>query len=355
MDDLEQMFRDSFERHAQEADTAIEVPERRRRVPWLVPLAAAAAVALVAVGIAVLRDDGPGSAPILPSTEIPSAWRVEQWHGIQVSVPPEWGWGGAPVPDGPGRGEDELLDCGASAFVRPNGEKILNVNRELPYVGRPGYQTDVCMMYRDRPVPEAPYAWLGVELPVGTVDLGDGWTQETIEVAGETVTAATNDERLRALILSSARLASDPLCDASLPGPPTGSPVNFPLAGGLAVCVYEPTENGASPLIYATRVGRAAADEFFDALPGSEVSADHCQPYPHDWVVLHVLGADGSRHGSAAIQMHSADCASFITLGGEHFAVTPQNVASWAVDGVPAYVTGPGDARFAPYFRGMLG
>ena len=118
MDELEQLFRESFERHADEVDTTLEVPTKKRQ-GWAIPLlAAAAAVTAVASSALLLSDDKPESGiDPGPAVVVPAGWRLEQWHGVQVSVPPDWGWGGAPLLqnfDGRGGG---LVNCGAAAFV----------------------------------------------------------------------------------------------------------------------------------------------------------------------------------------------------------------------------------------------
>ena len=41
---------------------------------------------------------------------MPADWRYESYDGVQVRVPPDWGWGGAPI----GTGADET-SCGTDA------------------------------------------------------------------------------------------------------------------------------------------------------------------------------------------------------------------------------------------------
>src|SRR3546814_15859649 len=66
----------------------------------------------------------------------------------------------------------------------------------------------MCQTYPDNnpaaEPPQAPYVWLGADVEPGTIDAGNGFTQETIEVNGSTVTVATQDESIRRRILDSA-------------------------------------------------------------------------------------------------------------------------------------------------------
>ena len=354
MDELEQLFRESFERHAEEVDTTIDVPTRRRR-SWTIPLlAAAAAVTVVASGVLLVDDDKPDSGvEPQPAVVVPADWRLEQWRGVEVFVPPDWGWGGAPmVDDLDGRDTGRFLDCGAAAFVDASGRKLLNGNSDLPYVGRPQYMTDMCRTYDpdQAPVPTSPYVWLGAPFPEGTRDLGDGWTQETIEVAGETVTVATKDETLRRQVLESARPNDETRCTTS-----TGDV--WPRANGrltseptsVDVCAYV-QDNDGRHLVYSTAVGPAAARAFVE---GVATAPGHMciDSYNTEWVVLRVHGSEGDTQVFVA---SLRDCIG-IDDGEELRDLTPDNVEPWAVDGIAAYLTGPGGPRLSPYFRGMLG
>jgi len=355
MDELEELFRESFEQHADEVDTNIVVPGRRTR-RWVAPLAAAAAVVIVATGVALVRDapreadrpPQPGPAPAVPAD-----WRVEQWHGVQVSVPPDWGWGGAPMKDNlDGRDTGDLIDCGGAAYVDASGKKLLNGDRNLPYVGRPQYMTDMCATYDPEraPSPTAPYVWLGAPLSAGTRQLAGGWTQETVEVAGERVTVATDDDELRGQILGSARANDESRCTTSTDGV-------WPRAAGrltsaptrMDVCAYV-QEDGGRKLVYSTTVGRAAEASFLNAI--EQAPTHTCiDSYNTEWVALRVHGESGeTRVFVAALR----DCIG-IDDGEGLRDLTVDDVEPWAVDGIAAYLTGPGGPRLSQYFRGMLG
>ncbi|HSV39081.1 MAG TPA: hypothetical protein VLI04_10000 [Nocardioidaceae bacterium] len=364
MDEYEELFRESLERHAQEVDTAVAVPTARKRSSWQVPLAAAAAVGVVAAAsVALLRDDTPAPIEVPPITTIPADWRVEQWQGIQVSVPPEWGWGGAPMVDEyGGRESGRLLDCGAGAFVHANA--TAEENAPIPYVGRPTYMTDVCHTYDPAhpPTPTAPYVWLGAPIDEGTRELGGGWTQQTIVVDGAGVTVATQDATLRAQILASAEAApvADDACEAELSAPPQPMVGREGVSGerlGMTVCAYE-RDGETARLVYATKVDAAAADRFLGP-PYGQDSVDCADP-ADEWVVLLIpyLDAFGGNTRVVARVVLSFGACSYVEFhSGIRGPLLEGKVAPWAVDGIRAYVTGPRDytSELAQYFRGMLG
>jgi hypothetical protein len=378
--ELERLMKEGLERRAATVDESaagellVAARAGSPRRPWrntAVMGLAAASVAGIALAALLLDDDdirsGGRDAIADPSTGVPvSGWRTEYWHDIQVDVPADWGWGGAPLPDavpvGETReegGEGRLLDCGAQAYIAADGERFLNGDPSVPYVGRPVYMTDVCSVVGssdgkpDSP-PTAPYVWLGVRIEPGTVDVGAGYTQETIEVNGSTVTVATKDEALRDQILATAQ--GGETCMSEYDGAPTIQAV--PREGvqditGMTVCAYA-EEGGRAELTYVTHVGPTAVDSFRVALDNSVVAG--CRPgNSSEWVLLTVEGADGSRQEHL---VHLGECSGIEMIpGGDRYSLTENTVAPWAVDGIPAYVVGPygGRGLTGGFFKGMLG
>jgi hypothetical protein len=378
MDDreLERLMKEGLERRAADVDegaagqlvaSAREGSARRSWRTTAVMGLAAASVAGIAFATLVLDDDdirsgGRTDDVVAP---IPQDWRLEAWHGVSVRVPADWAWGGAPMADSVDRedgGQDRLLDCGAAAYVGADGKRFLNGDDSLPYVGRPAYMTDVCQVVglREEPPPTAPYVWLGSPIKVGTVDLGGGYTQETIEVAGETVTVATGDTALRAQILSTAKSArtGEPDCPTSFSDAP--EIVAVPREGitdpvAITVCAYQrESDGGPVNLVYSTRVGETAAHAFKAAVSRSPIA--NCNPEDaHEWVLLTVEGAGGIRQDHLVLL---GECSGIELIpGGDLIELNDETVAPWAVDGIPAYVVGPygGKGLTGAFFRGMLG
>lgn len=387
--ELERMMKEGLERRAASVDesAAGEIVVAARagspRRPWrntAVMGLAAASVAGIALATLVLDDDDIRSggrdtdAVGDPATDVPvTAWRTEYWHDIQVDVPADWAWGGAPVRDTVGRddGSDpRLLDCGAMAYISPkdvkyvNGEvtasgevRYLNGDATIPYVGRPVYMTDACAVVglgETRP-PSAPYVWLGVSLEPGTVDVGGGYTQETIEVNGSTVTVATRDDALREKILDSA--TGGETCISEYDGVPTIQAVpreGVPEVTGMTVCAYGESTDGKAELTYVTHVDAAATRRFQEAVSRTP-AVDCAGGQVHEWVVLTVEGAGGLRQ-EHLVQL--GECSGIQLLPGDDLIeLTDETVAPWAVDGIPAYVTGPygGKGLTGAFFKGMLG
>ena len=382
MDDreLERLMKEGLERRADAVDestvgelvASARMGSARRswRATAVVGLAAAS-VAGIAFATVALNDDDTTLERTPPSDRtavdpVPQDWRLEAWHGVTVRVPADWAWGGAPMRnhiDPEAGGDDRLLACGTAGYVGADGKRLLNGDDSLPYVGRPVYMTDVCQIVglREEPPPAAPYVWLGSPIKVGTVDLGGGYTQETIEVAGETVTVATGDVSLRAQILSTAKPA--PTGDTDCPTSFSGRPeiVAVPREGiedpvAITVCAYQREgDDGPVSLHYSTRVGETAARAFKAAVSSPAGADPGCASPEWEWVLLKVEGAGGVRQDHL---VHFGECPGIELIpGGPPVGLTDETVAPWAVDGIPAYVTGPpvGSRRIGSFFKGMLG
>lgn len=357
-DQVEAAVRESLERHGREADVDVPVAERARAAADRGPgagrllLVAAAVVAVVAGGVAIAQTrGGDGDSPTGPkeppaAADAPADWRTEAWRGVEVKVPPEWGWGGAPVEQNGGP-----LDCG----VGPAGEA------RKPYVGRSVYLTDACQTAgEERPEPEVAYVWLGAPLGPGTVRLGD-YTEETVEVGGTTVTVATADPELRAQILATAKARpADAECASEMSAPPSAA---LPAEGigasrSMLMCTYD-NDEGDWQLTSSMALGENAANRFrreFDRAPSAT-----CQPTdPHELAVIRIAGDDN--FGSGQLEqlwvVRLGECSS-ITLAGKPVTkrLTRGNVEPWAVRSVPVTLTGPTDYDPAlnGFFIGLLG
>ena len=378
MDDreLERLMKEGLERRAADVNDGAagqlvaSAHEGSARRPWRTTAVmglAAASVAGIAFATLVLDDDdirsgGRRDDVVAP---IPQEWRLEAWHGVTVRVPADWAWGGAPMSDSVDRedgGDDRVLACGTAAYVGADGKRLLNGDDSLPYVGRPVYMTDVCQVVglREEPPPAAPYVWLGSPIAVGKVNLGGGYTQETIEVAGETVTVATGNAALRAQILSTAKPA--PTGELGCPTSFSDAPeiVAVPREGitdpvAMTVCAYQ-RESDEAPvnLVYSTRVGATAAQAFKAAVSRSPIA--NCNAGDaHEWVLLTVEGTGGIRQDHLVLL---GECSGIELIpGGDLIELNDETVAPWAVDGIPAYVVGPrgGKGNTFEFFRGMLG
>jgi hypothetical protein len=339
----------------------------RGRGPWVMGLAAASVLAVVGGTALVLNDDDGGSGDLVadPATTPPAItdWRTEYWHDLKVDVPADWGWGGAPLADFVEVGQppsDQLIDCGAAAYIRADGERILDGDTDVPYVGRPIMQTDACLSLGqgDWQPPTAPYVWLGSPVEVGTVDFANGYVMETTEVNGSRVSVATRDATLREQILDSA--AGGETCISEYDDAPEIVAVpreGVPEPTGMTVCAYrDDADGGTARLVYATHVDAAATRAFREAVSDDGAAGTQCRTTEaHEWVLLAVEGEGGLRQDHLVTL---GQCSGIELLpGGELVALTDANVAPWAVDGMPAYVVGPygGKGATGQFFKGMLG
>src|SRR5689334_1399165 len=96
---LEERFRTSLPRHAEDADTSVDLVgpartgagrrRRRRLVTGAVGLAAAATVTVVVVQHR--GDPGPaGGDGFATDQQATATWRSESWHGVELDVPDDW-------------------------------------------------------------------------------------------------------------------------------------------------------------------------------------------------------------------------------------------------------------------------
>ena len=128
----------------------------------------------------------PGAPEPAASPAAQAGWRWESYGGVEVSVPADWGWGVAPTSMSFEPGEQYLCG-GPGALVDSEGRHRGNPVETLPWVGRPNMASDLCLR-SSFPDAKASYVWLGAAIEPGTVDVGNGYTQETVDVAGTTLT-----------------------------------------------------------------------------------------------------------------------------------------------------------------------
>jgi hypothetical protein len=363
---LERAMRDGLERRAQRADTAVPVADRartdvrRRRAGRVTAGLAAAAVVVAGVTtVALDRDDeaqpDPGDPPVASDTVSPvdGVWRTEYWRDMQVDVPDDWGWGGAPPA------------CGVGPSRSSGGLRVAS-DSDVPYVGRPISNTDACPPQPSPPA--ASYVWLGADRKVGVVDLGGGYVEETVEVNGSLLTVATDDEGLRERILASA--TGGETCMSELdtrdPGFPETVPGDVWRQGVvLNVCVYQapaPARMQAE-LVYASTLATNRLHAYLDAVEDGEEPRDQCPTLDYvegEWVVLEVGTEEGDilRRDVVHTFCPGIDVGTD-TLGGfETMRLTPALADPWAVEGIGAVVYGSSmgnSAAFGDYFIGPLG
>lgn len=362
-DQVEQAVRDSLERHAREADIDAPVAERAKAAAGGGPgtprllLVAAAVIAVVAGGVVVAQTrGGDGGDPVQPAppavVDAPADWRTESWHGVEVKVPPKWGWGGAPVDQ-----DDAPLDCGVGSAGEP----------PKPYVGRPVYLTDACQTFdpNKRPTPDFPYVWLGAPLIPGKVQLGQ-YVEETVEVAGTTVTVATDDPGLRAQILDTVRPApAKAACAPELdkpPAPHVGGKEGLGPALGMTVCTYR-KDGERLQLATAAEFGAAATRRLLRAAKRAPHTRCTTPRDSAEIVVIEARGTDkfgpeGSVNTERLVVHLGGECPQIVP--GERSqarVLTRASVQEWAVGAVPVTLHGPADetGEFAGMFIGILG
>ncbi|KAA1420815.1 hypothetical protein F0U44_00215 [Nocardioides humilatus] len=342
--DVEQTLRAGLAAHADGTDLSAPVAARaresvahRRRARWSIGAAAAAVVLVVGVVVLATRggsddaleppaiaDSGTTSADPAPPA---AGWRTEYWSGVAVDVPANWSYGGAPT------SYDALIVCAPGG---PPG-----------YVGRPITLTDVCTYLRSGWQPTAPYVWLGGNVEPGTYEWDNGYVQETIEVAGTTVTVGSDDAGLREQVLATAR--QQQLCEPTLDEVPSGH-LSLTREGlgdpaPSVLCAYRRIQEAGGPfeLAYAREIdGTVLADTVESAYRISASTGDGC--VVDEFVVL--SGSFDDLYGSGR-QQHRvvlAPTCHYVDLGGALVRMSPERGSPWVDPGVRStlfYFIGP--------------
>ena len=364
---LERVMREGLEFHAGSASTGLATPPGRDRHVvrrgrrWLAVAAAAAVVVAGGVSFAALHGSGSddGQVAVDPGT-VPADWRYESYDGVQVRVPPTWGWGGTPTTSG-----GTITSCGDStkAVVVPDTVGAEPV-RGRPFVGRPVMMSDACQVSDGEPaVPATDAVWFGSPLPLGTRTSGDQVAQ-TIAAGGQHVTVFAGNDTLRAEIVSTVEAVrvDGNGCPTAPVAAPAPRPQGDPSPQGLSVCVYDQDR-----LLWSASKDAQAAGDYVTAFEQATSGYDAAESCPlkraEQWVAV------GVEYAAAPTRWDIADFTCRTLVGsydvGEteparyEAPLTPATVGPWAGGGIKAYVAGPGVPSagdpLASYFRGMLG
>lgn len=349
MDDveLEQAVRDGLERRAAQADDMVPIADRarsavrhRRGRRLAAGLAIASVAAVAVVGLVLDDDDDVPSRPPVGMTDdgadqVPdgTAWRTEYWAGLAVDVPADWGFGITPDRGG--------SVCGGQAAMydasgdRLPWEETMADPGDLPFVGRPIMQSDLCI--GGLGPPDVPYVWLGSEIERGIVELDGGAVQETVVVEGTGVTVSTTDAALRRRILDSARRGD--LCAGDLAGPPQPGPMLFEGIGepvGTTVCIYRRARNGIM-LAHAVRLDADQTGALVSAVgDGRPLEVDRDCATGYIWVTLEVEGvaADDRPVGAGGSELWVVDpLCGVVRRDLQTLDLTPAMVRPWSGGG----------------------
>lgn len=343
--DLERALRDGLERHAALADDTVPMAERvrtdvrRRRTGRLAISLVAASVAAVSITVLVLKDGTPPRPPASVIDQGPDQmpdegdWRTEYWRDLAVDVPAGWGFGVTPDRGGSVCGGQAAM-YDASGDRLPWEESMADPG-DLPFVGRPIMQSDLCI--GGLGPPGVPYVWLGSEIERGIVELDGGAVQETVVVGGTGVTVSTDDADLRRRILDSVRPGD--LCAGDLAGPPQPGPMRFDGIGepvATTVCVYRRIRDRIG-LVHAVRLDAARTGALVGAVDaGRPLEVDRDCATGQIWVTLEVEGvaADDRPVGAGGSELWVADpLCGVVRRDLQTLDLTPAMVRPWSGGG----------------------
>src|SRR4051795_9318828 len=212
-----------LERPDVDTDTETE-PARRGRLVH----AAVLAIVLLVGGVAFVAHHSRTPAGVItyPSSEAPQGWHYESYAGVQVQVPADWGWGGAPLRSDIFHGKDSLGTCGsAQAAVQSGDDDSSYISSATAFTGRPAIMSDLCMSWgSDGAMPQGDALWFASPLEVGQRSLGSV-VAETRAVGDQHVTVFSRHASLRRQVLGTAHVV-----DTDANGCPT-HPVLRPVSG----------------------------------------------------------------------------------------------------------------------------
>lgn len=354
-DSLERLFRASLAERAEDMsgdDPAVRAAlaragvRRRRRLSATVGVAAAVAVIAPIAVVAATRNTSP-----TPVADHPSSWRAESYNGIQLWVPPSWGWGMTPVTTGEG-----LQQCGYGAYAGSGSTGDLRYSKAdatPPYVGRPMPVGTSCPA---PPREQVAHVWFDSPLPAGTAG-----TATTIAVQGLTpfrITVADADAAERSAILDSIeRVDTDANgCLAARTGDAVSSP-----RGPASVCLYYVRRGSASDrtyvqdgyLFYSTTVDGQSAQvvaTIKGSRPGAgEESSPLCLVAQGLSAVTMTLQSTGRLVSYTLPMSLCAGQRLTYNAPGDIHLVTKSSVRLWAVDAVPLYAGGSVPNALTPY------
>jgi hypothetical protein len=327
-------------------------------------LAALAAVVVLAGCSSVSRPEArpeppPSSTPSgqgidrTVTESAPADWRTEVWRDVQIEVPADWALGYAPMPQG-----DGALLCGVGPLEGGGGSS-------RPYVGRPGYGSDMCLRVgiEDLALAHAG-VWFGSPLPVGEVLAKTGLHQVTVGAGDSRVTVASKDEQLLRRVLASVELVDEhgngcplePHVEGRYPDEGYGEIASF------SVCVYERRHPaGAWERLWTGSLPVKNAERLVEAVDTAEPGRP-CPPEEGGQLVLLRITADdpmGDRPLDRDLVVRPGGCRALQHWGAadEHWArLSAELVRPWAVPGVATYVHSSGQARpVTRLFRSLWG
>jgi hypothetical protein len=324
-DELEAMFRASLTNHASEAVPAADpvasayAGARRRRRRLIGGIAGAAATVLIAPAAVLAVTLGQGGSNVA-DPGVPGGWRVESYNGIELRVPPTWGWGASPATPGPNH--------------------CLPVK---PYVGRPmGLGEDDCLSGH---IPS--HVWFDSPEPVGSQP-----GETTVHVKGLTefnITVADSSASDRQRILDSIhRVTTDANGCSARPGAPSSneSVIRDEHLIFTSVCMY--FARGLSRprfLYYSTRVGASASTQAVKLIEASRWPRNLGDPAcltivsrGFSMLTLVVHGADPM----FTYWVNPVQCGGHVGYDGPDgfFPMRKASARLWAVDGIPVYAVG---------------
>lgn len=279
----------------------------------------------------------------------PGEWRTEVWGDVQLEVPADWALGYAPMPNATG-----ALQCGVGPLEGGSEESG-------PYVGRPGYGSDVCLQTDlvDLGLDRAG-VWFGSLLPVGEAIAKTGLHEVTVDAGSSRVTVASKEEAVLQRVLDSVeRVDEDAHRCPAAPDVERGYPdEGYGEVQALAVCVYE--RDGGWSRLWTTSLPSAQGEQLVEAVE----SAQPGRPCPGEdgglLVLLRVTTDDpmGDEPLTRDLVARPDGCASLQHwgTGGRWLRLEPELVRPWATAGVSTYVWSNGlPAPVARFFRSMWG
>jgi hypothetical protein len=275
---------------------------------------------------------------------------------VELKVPASWAWGFTPA-----TADGTTVQCTARAFplatsamdVRPPRGGALSV----PYVGRPPATSDGCA--RQRLAQSVAHVWFGSLQPVGV----DPVAGTTLRVRGVTITVFDPNRQLERAIVATVREApvDSNGCTSTPPEQPLQDPALEPdVVTSTSVCVYfarplrhrgVPIESGY--LYYSTTVRGDASTLAHAIRDAPRSNAGYTDNLCLGGAPSDIDLIEHSGRASNTYTVLPFDCPGrpFVYQGEpDRHLLRSDNVALWAIDGVPLYARGdPEGNRLLPF------
>jgi hypothetical protein len=367
-DSTKDLIRESLREHAAEVQSDLDFASaartqagRRRRSRFALLVAGGLAVIVVAVAVTWTSDRQPlGVSGPTPTNERPFKgvdihdWRYESYRGVELRVPPSWGWGATP----PSRNRQ----CGP--FFDERAQAFHNSIFDVGYVARPDAAAWWQLCVNPPVAPHTPYVWFDSPEAVGNDRVAStaklSILRTTVDVSGVRITVADNNFGEREAIVGTIQ-------PAGIDG--NGCPTTFPtglygrallgrtriqplasigVAQNASVCLYQRMDKTLERPIVVASALLSARQARSTQLALASTPALKSVPLAGCFGSTVVLRFHGE-HRDTVVEAQM--CSGYISDGGGTRQMTVANTRPWLAGAVRSSLIGNDDSGVIRHFN----